>query len=330
MPLFKTIESVKKYIPVANANGPNGLPKSMRIAETEYLLPLLGKELLQALQVQVDTPNEEAADLTKELLEKVLMALAYLMYYKELPFLHTIISDAGIRTITTDKIAGAYRYQYNDLLQACENEGLAGLERVFDFLFENSDNELFASWQDSEAYKRMSGNLINTGKEFTMLYNLQYPHRTFYALQPVMNEVEDMFIIPAVGREFFESLAILNNPTDKEQYVLKCLRSSIANFTIHKAATKLSIKVRTEGVTVMLGSADAVPQNEATASIAQLQVLKEDTAHDGNSYLTKAVAFLLSNASPDIFPLFYNSDLYKDPAVKKRDVNDTMNGIYVM
>ncbi len=326
MPLFKTIKEIAQYITISNANTNSSLPK-MRLAEEEFIIPVLGDQLFQDLQQQVD--NSPAQDITDtDLLDKVRMALAFLCYYKELPFLHTTITDAGLRNITTDKVQGAYRYQYEDLKQNLENAGLLGLEKLFEYLMENAGT--YVDWAGSTAYKRLNRNLIRTGSEFTGYYYLFQPNRTFFALQPIMQEVEDLYISSTIGGPYFDFLKTLRDPSPDEAIVIEFLKKAIANLTIYKAIAKLSIKIRPEGLTVMLGGPDRSPQGEVSASVQQLEDLRIDTFKDGNSYLDQAKAYLNENASPDVFDDYFASSFYVDPTIAVDDINDTMNGMFSM
>lgn len=324
MPLFKRIQDVKKYLPISYSNTDSSLPKMQDAVDQEYLIPVLGAALFATLQAEADG----ALATPSALLKKVWAAAAPLYYYKELPFLHTQITDIGIKNVTTDKMQGAYRYQYEDILQQCENEGLAALENLYQFLWDNKAT--YTTWVSSTAYTRTNRNLIKTGVEFTGYYNLKHPHRTFYALQPIMQEVEDLYIISSIGQETFDALKDAASPSDAEAYVLKLLKKAVANLTIYKSISKLSVKILPEGLTIMLAATDRQPQGTASASAAQLEALKQDTWEDGNSYLKKALSYLNANASVSVFTTFFTSDFYKDPAVTIDNVNDKMDGIFVL
>ena len=322
MPLFKTIQEIAQYVTISSASTASPLPKQ-RLAEEEYIIPVLGNELFTSLQDEVTSgPIVNTA-----LLDKVRMALSFLIYYKELPLMHTIITDSGLRTVTNDKIQGAYRYQYEQTRQHLENEGLAGLERLYEYLLANADN--FPTWEASEAFARLNKNLIKTGKEFTSFYYLFQPNRTFFALQPVMQEVEDFYIKPMVGTAFFNFIRNTASLSVAETMVSDLLKKAVANLTIHKAIAKLAVKVRPEGLTVMLGSSERNPANETNAGSDQLSLLFNETYKDGNAYLNKAKAVLNNFASAEVFSDYFLSSYYLDPAIYIEDANDYNTGIYV-
>lgn len=321
MPLFKTIQEIAQYITISSASATSPMPK-MRGAEDDYIRPVLGDTLFDALQTQVTTgPITD-----NELLDKVRFALAYLMYYKELPLMHTVITDSGLRTVTNDKIQGAYRYQYEGTRQYLEDEGLSKLEKLYEYLM--ADSTTFPNWETSESFTRLNKNLIKTGKDFSTYYYLFQPHRTFFALQPVMQEVEDFYIKSIMGDTFFNFLKDTASLSVEEKTLVDLLKKAVANLTIHKSISKLAIKVRPEGFTVMLASSDRNPANENNAGADQLERLFQETYKDGNAYLDKAKTMLNSLASEEIFHQYFLSSFYKNPLNKITDPNDTISGIY--
>src|SRR6185312_14388923 len=269
MPLFKTIQEIAQYITISSASTASPMPKS-RGAEEDYIKPVLGDALFASLQTQVTTPPITDIDL----LDKVRAALAYLIYYKELPLMHTIITESGLRNVTSDKIQGAYRYQYEATRQYLENEGLSALEKLYEYLMANV--ETYTTWQSSDAFTRLNKNLIKTGKDFSSYYYLFQPNRTFFALQPVMQEVEDFYIKSIIGDTFFSFLKDTTSLSPEEKNVVDMLKKAVANLTIHKAITKLAVKVRPEGFTVQLASTDRNPASENNAGADQLEQLHQE------------------------------------------------------
>lgn len=323
MPLFKTIQEIAQYVTISSASTASAMPKQ-RLAEEEYIKPVLGDDLFASLQDQVTNGPITQTDL----LDKVRFALAFLIYYKELPLMHAIITESGLRTVTNDKIQGAYRYQYEGTLQHLENEGLSALEKLYEYLMANADT--LTTWETSDAYQRLNKNLIKTGGDFSNYYYLFQPHRTFNALQPVMQEVEDLYIKGIMDDAFFDDLKSKTAPSEDEKIVIYNLKKAVANLTIHKAITKLSVKVRPEGFTVMLASNERSPAFENNAGLNQLEQLHIETYRDGNTYLNNAVTYLNSKASGTIFPLYFSSTFYKDPTVTIPDINDCNTGIYAL
>jgi len=323
MPLFKKISQIAQYIPISDTISDTNVPKQFT-AEQQFILPILGKDLLATLQTEADTiPPSPSA-----ILQKVWQALAYLVYFKNAPYLHTRISESGFKNVTNDKIQGAYRYQYNDIKNNLEADGMTALEDLFNFLLENKDD--YPDWTASDAYIRLNKNLIKSGSQFAAYYTISQPNRTFNALQPVLQEVEDMFIIPSIGRDFFEYLRDVAAPTNKEKEVLDLLRKAVANLTIHKAISKLTVAVKPEGLTVMLtAGVDAVSPGETNAPQPDKRNLQDETYRDGTAYLLRAVEYLNAYASVSIFPLFFSSSLYADPASEKTNINDTLNAVFI-
>lgn len=328
MPLFKTITELASFVQVSSASAASPLPQQ-RSAEREYIIPVLGQKLFDQLQTQVTSGPITYAPL----LEKVRAALAPLIYFKNLPLMHTIITETGLRTVTNDKIQGAYRYQYEDVKNHLENEGMANMEVLLKYLQDGATSNTggtaqpwYAAWQESDAYKQLNKNIISSGTDFRKYYFLYQPHRTFFALQPVLTEAEDLYIAQAVGSSFYNKLKKGDYTGDDTDAVKESIKKAVANLTISKAITKLSVKVRPEGFTVMLSSAENDKAGETSATIAQLELLRNETYRDGNKYLNDAKAILNSKASATVFPEYFNSDKYVSP--DSRPSNPQSSGIY--
>lgn len=322
MPLFKNIDTVKKYYPLTTSS--TAIPHMQEVAEEEYLLPVLGATLLGTVQTEADTNPVTPSPLLK----KCYQALAFLMYYKQLPFLYTQTTDAGLRNVTTNQMQGAYPHQYYDIKRTCENEGLAALNRLFTYLYDN--RATYTTWYSSAAYQRLNRNILRTGLDFADYFTLPQPHRTFYALQPIVQEVEDFYVNAAIGETFFTSLKAITSPTTHEAEVIKLLKKAVAQLTIFKSFTKLSVKISPEGFNVMLGNNDAKATTEAQATDGQVYQVKKDTERDGNNYLQQAIAYLNNNASALVFPTYFASTYYKAPTTEKVNVNETMNGVFLL
>ena len=324
MPLFKNIKQIQQYLPVSYTNTDAVIPRQIT-TEQEFIIPIVGQALFDTLQTEANTvPPTPSA-----LLQKVWQAMAFLLYFKNAPYLHTQISESGFKNVTNDKVQGAYRYQYEDIKENLQADGMAALEELLNFLIENKAT--YPLWTASTAYTRLNNNLIKTGGQFTRLYHLYQPNRTFNALQPVMQEVEDMFIVPSIGQAFFEYLRDVELISASEKVVVDLLQKAVANLTIHKCINKLSITIKPEGLTVLLGSGtDSTKPGESNAPETAKRNLQDETYRDGNAYLLRAVEYLNANASVSVFPLFFASSLYVNPATEKVNINDTLGGVFVL
>lgn len=302
------------------------LPKQVA-AEEEYIIPVIGQTLFETLQTEAN--NSPTVTTATPLLQKVWAALAFLAYYKELPLLYTHISESGIKSVTNDKIQGAYFGQYKDLRLHIENEGLAALERLLVYMIATYSSN--TAWTNSEAYKRLNKTLIRTGAEFNRYYILMHPNRTFYAIQPIVQEVEDQFINTSIGEDFFTALKAVGTPSADEKKVLELLRKSVANLTIYKSIIKKAVVIKPEGVTVMLSSgADTPNLGDGNAPAGDKMNLHHQTWQDGNSYLNAAVKLLNEKASDTVFTAFFESEYYKDPSIVKENINDSLTGTFVL
>lgn len=336
MALLRKIEQILEHLPISASSSDPDIPTMQAVAVSKYILPVIGPQLLQQLETEANTlfpdPLPEDAEIPEAtpLFKLVIAALVPLSYLEEMPFLHTRITTTGLKNITTDTMQGAYRYQYENLLQVCETNGLLALENVYNYLMENKDS--YTEWVSSDAYKKLNKNLIKTGTHFAEYFKIYQPYRTFNAIQPFMTEVEDLYIIPVIGADFFNELKGKGDTaTAEEKTVINMLCKAIANLTMYKAATKLSVKISADGVTISLSpGTDRQNNGENSASNTQVSGLRSDAERDGNNYLNMAVTYLNITASAGVFTTYFNSQYYSNPNEPKEDKNAAMNGIFAL
>jgi hypothetical protein len=326
MPLFKTQAQIREFIKVSFTTTDSSLPKQIS-AEEEYIIPIIGQTIFNGLQTEANgSPGLSTAT---PLLKKVWAALAYLAYYKELPFINAQLSESGVKQVNTDKFQSAYRWQYNELKANIENEGMAAQERLLQYMIDNHSND--TAWTNSDAYKRLNKNLLRTGTDFSRYFTLLHKHRCFYHLQPIVQEIEDFFIIPSLGDSFFTALKTAATPTDDEKVVIDLLKKATANLTIYQALKKQTVILRPEGAIVTLGAAaDAYNAGEGNAPQADKMASAHSIYNDGSSYLTQAIDYLNQKASSTVFATWFTGPKYIDPTATVSSVNTDLKGVFVM
>src|SRR5215217_4691014 len=99
MALIKTINELRPYLPVAYASKIDLLP-GFETAEIEYLVPVLGNALYQALSTAYDNDSLTPAFLA--LLPYCRAVIAPIAFLDNLPFIQTLITNNGLIALETD------------------------------------------------------------------------------------------------------------------------------------------------------------------------------------------------------------------------------------
>lgn len=324
MPLIKTIAEIRSVIPrISNLSQNAGLP-NVEKAGRMHIVPIIGKELYQDINTRYNS-SDGLSDAEKELLTYIQTPLAAYSLLDDLAFLHTTITDNGIRTASTDKLQAAHRWEYRELQNTLANYGADGIEMLLDYLYDNS--ETLPLWTGSAAYKEVNSFLIKSGIDFSKHYPLIQPLRTYWAIKPVMADVEENYLNATLGRDLFawvkKQSDIIVTAESGEVDVLSLCKKAVVNLVIKHASSKMAVSFGEFGFTVLAsgGSRDDASDGKVAASAVDVSRQREEAALDGQNYLTKAARYLTGIANGqfsndwenDFTTAFDKSPLKKDP-----------------
>lgn len=313
MALINTIEEVRAVLQISALNEVSSLPDFDNAGEI-YIRPVLGDALYDSLQLSYD--NQTLSPLQQKLLLKTQKALAAFGYVRQAGLLNVVLTDTGWRQMSTADLPAAYKWQYQDAIDALRNWAYDAQEELFRFLVKNKTS---LNWNDSSRRKT----LITNGLDFCLCYVLYQPLRTFFLMRPVMIKVEDLYINKSIGEEFFLFLKNKTSYTAEEVKLVEFLKMSIAHFTIKHAIESMPVRKDEQGFTVVNAAADkdSATNNRSNAPDELLQIEATAANRDGQQYLKNAKQLLNTMASPTVFPLFFNSPYYKPITTLRDSVN---------
>ncbi|THU34252.1 hypothetical protein FAM09_24855 [Niastella caeni] len=325
MALIKTIAEIRAVIPRLSrlsdtANLPN-VDKAGRM----HIMPLLGNGQYSALNTKYNSATPLTAD-EQELLKNIQLPLSAFALLDDLAFMHTIITDSGIRTAGSDKMEAAHRWEFRELQNALMSYATDGIELLLGYLFETKDK--WAQWTESNEFKELDSFLIKTGTDFKRYYPLFQPLRTYWTLRPIMQEVEENYLAPALGRDLLAWVKtqdeIIITADGGEVDVKKILKRSLAQFTIKHAGETMAVQFDENGFTTLAfrGSLDSPTSDGRVAASANDLVGKLDAANrEGQNNLSRSTTYLVNIANgmynvdfgDDFANAFDSSPLKTDP-----------------
>jgi hypothetical protein len=309
--LVKNIAEVKAVLAISSLDDQSSLPDILS-AEISYIIPEIGKPLYDALISKYHAEPSALNDDEKALLSMIQKPLVAFAYLDEIGLRHAMITDAGIRTNSSESMAPARRWELEKLEQSLANRAYQSLEALLQFL--ETKQATFPLW-GSEQQTRRQQCLIKSGSEFTEIFSLSQPMRTYSVLRPIMLDVQNLYIIPAIGKEFFDELKGLTAPTNHEKQVIDDLKRAIVNYTISHAGEKLSVRFDSTGFTVngSMGAMETVSAGRENAPGTHLSLLISSTKRDGDSYMLKAKQYLNQYAAAGVFANYFSSPFYQSP-----------------
>lgn len=317
MPVITNHQQLRQYVKVTFTAATDTLPDIVA-AENTFIVPIIGSTLLN--ESIAAAPNSLKANLCN----LIRAAVAPLSYWLDLATIHVQIGSAGLGVNRSDNQDPVHRWEYEQLKESLAEKGAAALEAMMQYLY---INKTALGWTIPDGY----GSIIKTGDEFKKYYFIHQPYRTFEMLRPLLNEVEDQYLVSSIGQETFD---FLKNYTEQNAITLaavRLLKKAAVNYTINKAVELLPIKITVNGFTVALKEQnDKTDQGQQIASDSQFGRLSDSTLRNANSYMKELRDLLDTNATDQLFGAYKSSKYYTSPAAKSIEVsrNESRTGIF--
>lgn len=305
---------VREFVRINFINDISSYP-DFEASEERYLLPVLGASLYALVKgladddTIIEAPTAEQLQNT-ELLRRCRAVVVPTAYLLDMAISHVQMTDSGLRTISTDNMPAAHRWEYNELKEYLSDKGSFAIESLIRFLFLHKD--YYTEWTESSEFKEINSFVFKTGEEFAKYFSTRQPHRLFWELRPLIREVEDFYIASQIGSPFLQELKSLQAPSALEAQAIELIKKSVAQTVIVKAVEKLAVKITDKGFVVMLSStnSDAANSGDLSARDPQLSLLYQSCERSGDAYLLQLQEHLDKHASALIFKTYYESAHY--------------------
>jgi len=309
--LFTDISEFKEQVSVTKAMEIDSLAPKISHALRKYLQPWLGPVLttsIVAAHAGVPTAQEQA------LIDEIQPSLANFAWGEYIPLASVSIDDSGISRKENDNYKSAFSGQIEDLKTDAFQTGYDNLEYLLEFL---EDNEVdYPTWvNNNPGYTKNKELFINTAAEFELHYPIHQGRQTFHALRTTIIDVECLYILACIGRDFFDHLKakILAKQafTTAELEAVNLIRKAIAQFTIHDVSVQSWVKFNSQGVMYVerKGSESEVKEKK-TAKDNQISVKIRHALERGNQWIDKLKELLNNNL--DDYPT-YRDDITVNP-----------------
>lgn len=293
--LLRTIDEARKYVRLSKVSESSILPP---IAETEqlHLLPLIGQALYDKLEADYEslviTPYTTAY---QKLLQQCQQFIAPMAYASNLATYQTLITDSGIRTQETTNMAAAHAWEFNKLREDLYNRAAIAMELLLQFLYKNSGS--LPEWTASAEYTTYNKLLIRTAADFDKHFKLYDQYRTFHHLRPLMQDVEELYIVPTIGRDLLNWVKgrtdMLITVENQQVDMMLHLKKAITCLTVKLACLRLHTQYSVAGFTVLQNSnSDDANPGRADAGQARLEKLNALLEQDGQTWLEKLRYFM--------------------------------------
>lgn len=324
MKIFTTTDEVRKYCSIGRDTQFEDIQSKLNRASRKFVVPEIGKALAASMETYYNGGSPDTTDDTSNgLLVRLQEAVANIGMLLYIPEGNVQVGSDGLNQNTNEDSGPAPWWAVKDLMRSYAQTGEEALDDVLDYMEANASS--FTNWTSSDERAAFKDNLVQTTAEFNEHHNIFHSRRTFKALAPIMKEVEDLYLEQHLGSDTLDYFKTLSSPSAVEKKAQELLKSTVVNFTVLRACSTNLFTVSSEGMrSRSIMTVNSALERFTPAEESLIRKTEKEKERTANAYLGQLLKHLNSNASTTVFPVYFNSDYYEDPADQK-EVTHTYN-----
>lgn len=203
------MEEIREFIPISKAAEFDSLAPHIRIAEQDFLIPLIGRELYNYMVSMYDGKDGSGSGVTdnsliSELLKLMQSSVIHLAYWIGFDVLNSHVSDGGFKRIESDTVKGLYRYQEDNLKNYLKSCGFNQLDHVLEFLESNIAE--FEDYRQSANCSQFRSMIIQTTDQFNRIVFINSSRLTFLRMKAHLSYIEETSIRSTLGELVYLSI----------------------------------------------------------------------------------------------------------------------------
>lgn len=330
--IVTNITEFRSYISVSKAFQFELLKPFVAQAQREYLLPVLGKEMLNDLieHYQDSAGSDQALD---DVLAAGQEVLCLFTFYLAIPSLQLKMNETSLHAVSDEKYKSAYQWQVADYREGYLLAGYSAIESLYDVLTQHVGT--LTAWRSSDGYAMANATLLRNAREFNAYYNIGQSNITFVDLKAAMARAQDLVLRNEVGAAFYDSLiAHLTGDDDSDSdtadadmldVAVKKLRAALAPLAVGHATELLFRTVNGALLSTRYNpntGADVKAFDDRLHNEFAINVRK-NAMRVGYEMLSVARKWLDANA--DSFPLYRNGPGYRADGPDERTAEQRMH-----
>lgn len=319
--LFKSITELKEVVSVTKALTLSSIAPAMESAISSYIIDEISQEfwdeILNAYNADPGTPLTTEQQKVVKLLQKCIGRFGV---YEYIPEAEVMFGEDGITRVETAQKKTAYANQVKSLADNMLKSGYEALENLLKFLEDNEAD--YPTWVSSSAYSKNKDKIINSAKQFREHYPLQYGRQLYKKLVPTMVDVQNLYIVPVIGQDYFDHL--IASITDKniasvDKPVLLFLEKSVAHLTVMESVKIGWTHFGPEGITFIEHDGNTNKRLMKIASAESVSLKIRQANIYGERYLSKVKSIL--DANLDDFPAYRDDVVVNPPEEEIEPIN---------
>jgi len=348
MAIIKTVSEIRSLMPrLFSSLSDSALLPNMDLGAWKHLVPLVGQAQYDAIDALYNANPQVMTDQEQMLLLHMQLVLAPLAVLDDMAFIHATITDNGIRTASTATMTAAHKWEFVEMKSTLLTRGKDATERLLEYLDVSVKAGWFPLYADSVPYQAHQHLLIRSSADFSKQFTLQQPQQTYFAMVPMMGDVEENYLVSTFGRDLLawiktkQHIEIIDGTTVVVD-IMVLIKKAVAYLTIKHTCDHMTVNFTPAGFSLLAGDQDSGTADRQQAGMNSITQKREAAARDGQNYLSRAAWYMgdlgagtyaLSIPDPLFDPAFLTSPLYVDPSkpvVIRNNGNYRRRGVFVI
>jgi hypothetical protein len=315
-------EEIKRNLPVNLNTDFKTIAPFIAQVEQKYILPILGKQLFDALVLYYEQAGT-AIESYEKLLDYVQYATIYIAYWYGFDIISVSLSDAGAGT----KIEGdkrLYRYQEDNIKSSLKNQGFDQIDLIVSFLEDNITT--FPDFAASEYYPVLQNSLVPDTTTFNQFYYIDNSRLVFVKMRPYIEQTQEIDLCEQIGREMLEDM-IEHKNAPKYVAIMRLIQGFLVFKSLFYGITELGKLPTERGI--------MIEKNTTTGTIAgliqqpinskELETTQRIFNQKAESYMAACIRYIKThkNEYPS-FVDFAGEDAPEDSVIRRDNTNKSI------
>lgn len=250
---LKSTQELQAHLTVSGKFDVNLIKAQQNRIVERYLLPVMGKKLLDELQSLYNSSDikESAYQPYEDLLRRVQAPLAHFSYLKLISSINVQQTSGGFMVAKAEGKEVASKWRIDELREDVFTEAYEGLSELIGYLESNADE--FADYEQGDAYNQFPTSFLQdltTFRKYISSLNNAY---IFFQCRPIIARIEECVFKPLLQTQLWEHLTELIASGDDlgdDSTVVNVIRGALAHRVMREAIPELRIKLGNDGYTV--------------------------------------------------------------------------------
>lgn len=305
----------------------NAFKVELRKVTRDMIVPSVTQEFYDYLATKYKAGTQMTAYET-EVLFLLQDTIAEYVIWQMSPAFNVTIGDLGIQENhgSQGQAPAASQWRYKNFHWKVMKRADEHHDATLTYLEENATQ--FATFKANRAKLRIDDFLVRTTKDFEEYININGSRRTFRKMIPSMLKANLRYVLPILGKPFYnELLGQMKegdfSPANKE--ILPLIQEVICHYALLYAIPHLAVMIEEDGIFV-LSSTDGM-NTKNLAHEERIQDLKESTNADAIQAVTSLKNYLYANMED--FPLWKSDGNYEEHGVTTGLPLDMNGGVFM-